>query len=60
MLIDVLAYFSAGVGRTGTLISIDSLLEQAETQALVDVFTCVRKLRNSRVSMVQTPVSTYM
>ncbi len=50
-------YFSAGVGRTGTFIALDKLLDQAEHEAAVDVFSCVLQLRQDRVNMIQTVVS---
>lgn len=48
--------FSAGVGRTGTFIAIDYLLEQAQTEGQINVFGAVQTLRNQRVCMVQTEV----
>ena len=52
--------FSAGVGRTGTYISIDYLLQFVRDHDLshkVDVFAWVVKMRKNRVSMVQVDVS---
>lgn len=51
--------FSAGVGRTGTLIAVDILLQHISENKnkKVDIFGTVFKLREQRVNMVQTEVS---
>ena len=51
-------FFSAGVGRTGSFIAIDSLMEQMETEKAVDVYGFVARMRKQRNYMVQTQVST--
>ena len=48
---------SSGVGRPGTFIALDYLLDQAKAEHLVDVWSCVHQLRADRVNMVQTLVS---
>ncbi|XP_043371143.1 receptor-type tyrosine-protein phosphatase U-like isoform X3 [Dermochelys coriacea] len=50
----VLVHCSAGIGRTGTFIALDFLLKMAQAEGSVDVFRCVQRLREQRVSMVQT------
>ncbi|KAK9395489.1 receptor-type tyrosine-protein phosphatase eta-like [Crotalus adamanteus] len=49
----VLVHCSAGVGRTGTFISLDSLLCEAQDQGEIGVFSFVEKLRRSRPIMIQ-------
>ena len=49
---------SAGVGRTGTLITIDRVLEQIEKEKVVDIAGTIEHLRNQRMKMVQSPVCT--
>ncbi|XP_033095859.1 receptor-type tyrosine-protein phosphatase kappa-like [Anneissia japonica] len=45
---------SAGAGRTGTVITIDAMLDMAERTETVNVFNFVRNMRENRVQMVQT------
>nr|XP_043874906.1 receptor-type tyrosine-protein phosphatase eta-like isoform X6 [Solea senegalensis] len=45
---------SAGVGRTGTFIAIDTLIFQIERENAVDIFGTVHELRMHRTLMVQT------
>ncbi|XP_060042513.1 receptor-type tyrosine-protein phosphatase H [Erinaceus europaeus] len=45
---------SAGVGRTGTLIALDVLLQQLERDGVLGPFSFVRRMRDSRPLMVQT------
>ncbi|KAM4624348.1 receptor-type tyrosine-protein phosphatase H-like isoform 2-T2 [Polymixia lowei] len=45
---------SAGVGRTGTIIALDVLLQQLETERAVGIAAFVHKMRLSRPLMVQT------
>ncbi|XP_011852341.1 PREDICTED: receptor-type tyrosine-protein phosphatase H [Mandrillus leucophaeus] len=49
-----IVHCSAGVGRTGTLIALDVLLRQLQSQGLLGPFSFVRKMRESRPLMVQT------
>ncbi|XP_073476147.1 receptor-type tyrosine-protein phosphatase beta isoform X2 [Aquarana catesbeiana] len=45
---------SAGVGRTGTFIALDRILQQIDTKDSVDIYGAVYDLRLHRVHMVQT------
>jgi len=47
---------SAGVGRTGTFIALDILVEQANANKQVHPLKTVETLRNQRINMVQTKV----
>ncbi|NXF01737.1 PTPRJ phosphatase, partial [Smithornis capensis] len=49
-----LVHCSAGVGRTGTFIAIDRLIQQMEMENIVDVYGVVYDLRMHRPLMVQT------
>ncbi|KAM4652178.1 receptor-type tyrosine-protein phosphatase H [Discoglossus pictus] len=45
---------SAGVGRTGTLIALDYLMQQMEKEHRIGVYNFVQKMRMNRTLMVQT------
>ncbi|KGL98870.1 Receptor-type tyrosine-protein phosphatase eta, partial [Charadrius vociferus] len=49
-----LVHCSAGVGRTGTFIAIDRLIQQIEMENTIDVYGVVYDLRMHRPLMVQT------
>ena len=46
--------FSAGVGRTGTFIALDSLLDQGKAEGQIDVHGLVSQIRRERMNMIQT------
>lgn len=49
---------SAGVGRTGTFVALDRILQQLDSKDSVDIYGAVHDLRLHRVHMVQTEVRT--
>nr|KAG5698207.1 hypothetical protein BaRGS_030570 [Batillaria attramentaria] len=50
----MLAMSGAGVGRTGTFISLDIAMDGAQKQSEIDIFAIVQRMREDRVNMVQT------
>ena len=53
----LLVHCSAGVGRTGTFILLDSMLERMKVEDTVNVYEFLHNMRARRVLMVQTLVS---
>ena len=53
-------FFSAGVGRTGTYIAMDILLDEMEETGEVDIFNCTKKMRSRRPNMIQTMVTIFL
>ncbi|XP_053538955.1 receptor-type tyrosine-protein phosphatase C isoform X11 [Ictalurus punctatus] len=49
----IVIHCSAGVGRTGTYIGIDAMIESLEAEGRVDIYGYVVKLRRQRCLMVQ-------
>lgn len=45
------------MGRTGTFIVIDAMMDMIHSEQKVDVFEFVSRIRNQRPQMVQTDVS---
>ena len=50
--------FSAGVGRTGTFMVVDSMLDRIKAENTLDIYNFVAYLRTRRTAMVQTEVCT--
>ncbi|XP_041357578.1 receptor-type tyrosine-protein phosphatase epsilon-like [Gigantopelta aegis] len=50
----VLVHCSAGIGRTGTYIALDILLDRVEKADLIDVSKVIIDMRNQRKGIVQT------
>ena len=53
----LLVHCSAGVGRTGTFIVLDSMLERMQAEENLNIYKFVRKIRIHRVLLVQTQVT---
>ena len=52
----LLVHCSAGVGRTGTLIFLDIIMQQMKTEDTISVLHWLRNLRMQRMMMVQSQV----
>ncbi|XP_048759972.1 receptor-type tyrosine-protein phosphatase alpha-like isoform X2 [Ostrea edulis] len=50
----IVVHCSAGIGRTGTFIALDTLLKEASANESIDVINCVSKLRQQRAFSIQT------
>lgn len=50
----ILVHCSAGIGRTGTLISLDILIDAVNNNSKINIKDTVQFVRNQRVNMVQT------
>ena len=53
----LLVHCSAGVGRTGTFILLDSVMQQIKREGTLSVFNLLKNVRGQRMKMVQTKVS---
>ncbi len=53
----IVTHCSAGVGRTGTYIAVDILVQRIDAEAAVNVQEVVARMRAQRGNMVQTAVS---
>ena len=55
--IPLLVHCSAGVGRTGTLVMLDIMMDRLKAEDSINVYEVLRQLRSKRMYMVQTQVS---
>jgi cadherin 5 type 2 (VE-cadherin) len=53
----IIVHCSAGVGRSGTFIALDRILQRIHKYDSVDIFGIVYEMRKERVWMVQNEVS---
>ena len=54
----VLFFHSAGVGRTGTFIAVDAMMQRLKEKDDLDIYNFVTQMRNKRTFMVQNMVCT--
>ncbi|XP_033739258.1 receptor-type tyrosine-protein phosphatase epsilon-like [Pecten maximus] len=50
----MVVHCSAGIGRTGTFIALDALLEYGKESRHIDVIQYIKTMRKDRINMVQT------
>ena len=53
----LLVHCSAGVGRTGTFILLDTVMQQMKREGTLSVYNHLRNMRTQRMKLVQTQVS---
>ena len=53
----LLVHCSAGVGRTGTFIFLDVMMQQMKEEGTISINQFIRRMRSQRMKMVQTLVS---
>ena len=54
--VPLLVHCSAGVGRTGIFIALDTLLDTMRSETSISVFEVVKDMRRRRVLLIQTQV----
>ena len=52
----LLVHCSAGVGRTGTFILLDLVMQQMKAEATLSVYHHLKNIRSQRMKLVQTQV----
>lgn len=53
----LVVHCSAGVGRSGTFIVLDSMMERMKVEESLDIYAFIIEMRKKRALMVQTEVS---
>ena len=56
----VLFFHSAGVGRTGTFIAVDAMMQRLKEKDDLDIYNFVTQMRTKRTFMVQNMVCMYI
>ena len=52
----LLVHCSAGVGRTGTFILLDHVMQQMKREGTLSIYNILKGMRGQRMKMVQTQV----
>ena len=53
----LLVHCSAGVGRTGTFILLDRVMQQMKREGTLSIYNILKGMRGQRMKMVQTQVT---
>ena len=53
----LLVHCSAGVGRTGTFILLDHVMQQMKREGTLSIYNILKGMRGQRMKMVQTQVT---
>ena len=56
----LLVHCSAGVGRTGTFILLDHVMQQMKREGTLSIYNILKGMRGQRMKMVQTEVAVLM